>query len=200
MSDATKALIQSAVQGDGASVNLLLDRYLPGLRAFIRLRTGAVVRAKESTSDLAQSVCREVLEHLDRYQYQGEEGFKYWLYTTALRKIADRHKYYGAEKRDAAREVRPGEHSAGPGIDQLVDCYRTVFTPSAHAMRREDIERLEAAFDQLPEDQREVISLAHIVGLSRAEIAQRMGRSDGAVRTLLWRGLATLAEMVDDRG
>jgi DNA-directed RNA polymerase specialized sigma24 family protein len=44
-----------------------------------------------------------------------------------------------------------------------------------------------------------VISLAHIVGLSRAEIAERMGRTDGAVRTLLWRGLATLAELVDDR-
>jgi RNA polymerase sigma-70 factor (ECF subfamily) len=157
------------------------------------------MRAKESTSDLAQSVCREVLEHLDRYQYQGEEGFKYWLYTTALRKIADRHKYYGAEKRDAAREVQPAEHSAAANIDQLIDCYRSVFTPSQNAMRREDIERLEAAFDQLPEDQREVISLAHIVGLSRAEIAERMGRTDGAVRTLLWRGLATLAELVDDR-
>jgi RNA polymerase sigma-70 factor (ECF subfamily) len=198
MSDATRALIQSAVEGNGASVNMLLDRYLPGLRAFIRVRTGAAMRAKESTSDLAQSVCREVLEHLDRYQYQGEEGFKYWLYTTALRKIADRHKYYGAEKRDAAREVQPAEHSAA-NVDQLIDCYRSVFTPSQHAMRREDIERLEVAFDQLPEDQREVISLAHIVGLSRAEIAERMGRTDGAVRTLLWRGLATLAELVDDR-
>ena len=111
VSDATKALIQSAAGGNAASVNLLLDRYLPGLRAFIRLRTDATMRAKESTSDLAQSVCREVLEHIDRYQYRGEEGFKYWLYTTALRKIADRHKYYGAEKRDAARELRPAEHA-----------------------------------------------------------------------------------------
>jgi hypothetical protein len=42
--------------------------------------------------------------------------------------------------------------------------------------------------------QREVIALAKIAGLSRAEIGERMGRSETAVRTLLHRALADLAE------
>jgi DNA-directed RNA polymerase specialized sigma24 family protein len=43
-----------------------------------------------------------------------------------------------------------------------------------------------------------VISLARIVGLSHAEIAKEMGRSEGAVRTLLSRALARLATLLDE--
>src|SRR5262245_37283665 len=177
MSDATKALIQSAAEGSAASVDTLLARYRRGLRAFIRLRSGAAVRAKESTSDLAQSVCREVLERLDRYQYQGEEGFKYWLYTTALRKIADRYKYYGAEKRDAAREVAAATGSTDSAAS-LLDCYQSFCTPSQDAMQREELARIEGAFDQLPENYREVITLSRVVGLSRAEIAAELATTE----------------------
>jgi DNA-directed RNA polymerase specialized sigma24 family protein len=51
----------------------------------------------------------------------------------------------------------------------------------------EEFERIEAAFDQLSEEHREVISLAHLAGLLRAEIAERIQRSEGAVRVLLHR-------------
>ena len=57
-------------------------------------------------------------------------------------------------------------------------------------------ERVETAFDRLSDEQREVISLAHVVGLSRAEIAARLGKSEGAVRTMLSRALADLADEV----
>ena len=66
-------------------------------------------------------------------------------------------------------------------------------------MAREELERIESAFDRLPEEYREVITLARIAGLSRAEIAERMGRREGAVRTLLSRALARLAELLDER-
>ena len=50
---------------------------------------GPQLRAKESASDLVQSVCREVLGRLDRFQHGGEAGFRHWLYATALRKVRD---------------------------------------------------------------------------------------------------------------
>lgn len=197
MTDDTAALVERASRGDPPAVDQLLERYLPGLRAFIRLRAGPIIRRRESESDLAQSVCREVLEHLDRFQYGDEAGFKRWLYTTALRKILHRYEYYAAQKRDVLRES-PRSSASGSGEDALAAEYRTFSTPSQHAIRREEVARVEQAFDRLREEQREVISLAHVVGLSRAEIATQLGKSEGAVRTMLSRALAELADLLEE--
>ncbi len=192
----TEKLVQAATQGDPIAIDELLDRYLPGLRAFIRLRTGRLLRAKESASDLAQSVCREVLQHMDRFQYGGESGFKNWLYTTALRKIANRQAFYQAQRRDARREIQKplGEEQRQ---SQLLAAYATICTPSQHAMAHEELARIEGAFEKLPEDYRDVICYSRILGLSHPEIAEAMERSEGAVRTLLSRALTRLAEVLD---
>ncbi|MBL8695749.1 MAG: sigma-70 family RNA polymerase sigma factor [Planctomycetes bacterium] len=198
----TEDLIQSASRGDGIAVDQLLERYLPGLEAFIRLRQGKMLRAKESAADLVQSVCREVLEHIDRFQYRGEIQFKHWLYVTALRKIANRAEYYRAEKRDAAREVgslRSAGSAGSVAPEQILECYGSVVTPSRAFEAREELARIESAFEELPEDYREVILLSKFVGLSHAEIATEMGRSDTAVRTLLSRALARLAGILEKR-
>jgi RNA polymerase sigma-70 factor (ECF subfamily) len=193
----TEQLVVDATRGDRAAVDALLERFLPGLRAFVRLRAGAMIRAKESVSDLVQSVCREVLENVDQFRYGGEAGFRQWLYTAALRKIGRRWKYYKADKRDAAREVPLDRRSSADDEEsRLLEAYRSFYTPSHHAGIREELARLEDAFEKLPPDYQEVIVLARIVGLSREEIGQQMGRSEGAVRTLLSRALAQLAESV----
>lgn len=172
----------------------LIERHLPGLRAFVRLRAGAAIRARESASDLVQSVCREVIEHQDRFQYPSEQAFKNWLYATALRKIANRAEFWNMQKRDAGREV---------GIDardsaSLLACYATISTPSRNAMAREEVERFERAFDQLSEEQREVVTLAHLVGLSRQEIAAQTQSTEVAVRSLLYRAMARLAAILEE--
>jgi RNA polymerase sigma-70 factor (ECF subfamily) len=48
----------------------------------------------------------------------------------------------------------------------------------------------------LPEDQREAIRLRYLVGLPSKEIAQKLGKTDGAVRVMLSRSLAKLQEML----
>lgn len=171
--------------GDERALERLIGAHLPGLRAFVRLRLGPTLRAKESGSDLVQSVCREVLQHMDRFQHHGEGAFRAWLYTTALRKISNRAEFYAAAKRDTGRE----QHASDLG-----GVYRTLATPSQHAMGREALERIEAALDTLSEDHREVIVLTRVVGLTRAEVAERMQRSEASVRSLLTRALAELAE------
>ncbi|MHC4944681.1 MAG: RNA polymerase sigma factor [Planctomycetota bacterium] len=193
----SRELVKRASKGDPLAVDDLLEHHLPGLRAFIRLRAGSALRAKESASDVVQSVCLEILQHLDRFKYRGEAGFKYWLYTTALRKISKRYEYYRAAKRDMGREVRLEPQNSSVGDNAVLNCYRTFCTPSRDAMFREQIDLVESAFQQLPEDHRTVILLARIVGLSRAEIASEMGRSEGAVRSLLSRALARLAESLE---
>jgi RNA polymerase sigma-70 factor (ECF subfamily) len=197
MRDDTERLVQEASQGDIRAVDSLLVRYLPGLRAFVRLRAGPLLITKESSADLVQSVCRDVLENMGRFRYEGETGFKRWLYKTALRKIADRYEYYRAQKRNAGREDHRDPNSADTGDEDLLAACRSFYTPSHHAMAREELARLEQAFDKLTEEQREVIVLARLVGLSRAEIAEEMGKSEGAVRTMLSRALAQLAEILE---
>ncbi len=64
-------------------------------------------------------------------------------------------------------------------------------------MLRETIDLIERAFEELPDDHRQVILLARLVGLSRKEIADEMGRSEVAVRNLLSRALSQLAEILD---
>jgi RNA polymerase sigma-70 factor (ECF subfamily) len=172
----------------------LLEMHLDGLRAFVRLRTGPELRQRESSSDLVQSVCREILEQAHRFQHPSESAFRRWLYTTALRKISDRAEHWRAQKRDGGRE-QPFPSQGGEAA--LMRRYQSFSSPSGHAMVREEIERVEKAFQELTEEQREVITLAHVAGQSRAEIAEQMGRSEGAVRVLLHRSLARLAEILD---
>jgi RNA polymerase sigma-70 factor (ECF subfamily) len=183
-------LLRRAKAGDGGAMQTLLHRHLPGLRAFIRLRMGPGIRSHEESSDLVQSVCREVLQHADRFEHGGEAGFRHWLYCTATRKIADRNDFHRAACRDVGRETSLGSE------DSLSAMVATLCTPSRVACAREQLRRLEQAFDQLSETQREVVLGARLLGLSHAELAARTGRSEAAVRTLLCRTLAKLAQIL----
>ncbi len=175
----------------------LLREHLPGLHGFVRLRTGPMLRSLEETSDLVQSICREILEHQDRFQHPDRDGFKRWLYATALRKIASRGEYHRAQKREIGRRVPLGPTPDGSDADGLLAAYGSFCSPSRVVGAREEIARIEGAFDRLPDHYREVISLARIAGLSHAEIAQRTGRSEGATRVLLYRALEALSELLE---
>ena len=168
---------------DAAAPDLdrLLEPHLSGLRAFVRLRSNRRVRAHESASDLVQSVCRELIE-AESFEYRDEAQFRGWLYTAALRKIIQRDRYLTREVRDADRNVSGGDEEAEQA---LLEQYATITTPSMHASAKEQLSAIEAAFDTLTEDQREVLTLARIAKLSHAEIAERTGRSEEACRQLL---------------
>jgi RNA polymerase sigma-70 factor (ECF subfamily) len=195
MTDDLRALLERARGGDPAAVEALMQSNLPGLRAFIRLRSGQLLRAKESVSDLVQSVCREVLQDLPGAQVENEAAFRGWLYTAAHRKILDRRKYWEREMRDAARE-QPLEGAPGERERGLLASYGALATPSRHAEVKEEVARIERAFEQLSEEHREVITLARIAGLTHGEIAERMGKSEEAVRQLLARARARLARLL----
>src|SRR5262245_60579325 len=115
---------------------------LPGLRAFIRLRSGQLLRARESVSDLVQSVCREVLQDLPRAEVGSEAAFRGWLYTAAHRKILDRRKYWEREMRDAGREQALDGAPDADGERRLLESYEALATPSRHAEVKEEVARI----------------------------------------------------------
>lgn len=183
---------------DGFPLEELLNKHLPGLRAFVAGRVDRLVHAKESNADIVQSVCREVLEHIDRFEHRSEAGFKQWLYRTAERKIIDRYRYYTADKRDAARELPPSPSEPSSDGDLLAAALRDAQggrpTPSHEAIAREELLRTSRAFEGLPAVYREVILLSRVHGVPHAEIARRLGKTEGAVRNLLYRGLGALTD------
>jgi len=188
-------LVRRAQAGDRAAVTALLERHLPGLEAYVRLRVGRAFGPRDGVSDVVQSACRDLLERLDGFQHGGEHAFRHWLYATAARKIADRFAFHGAERRNAGREAPPPEASAA-----LAAAFAGLASPSQQAMGAEFLTRLEEAFEELEEDEREVVLLSRVAGLSRTEVADAMGRTENAVRNLLHRTLVKLAARLDVEG
>lgn len=193
MADPLQKSISDARGGDRVALESLFGRHMPQLVAFMRVRMGRLLTAKESVHDLAQSVCREVLQDADEIEYQGEAAFHRYLLLQATRKILDRKRYWTSDRRDAAKEVElggPGESQAD--IASIADCYASLAGPSKHAAAQETMEKIEAALEKLPENQREAVALARLMNLTYPEIAGQMGLSESAVRGLVARGLARL--------
>lgn len=189
--DQTAGLVDAAKRREPGAVEQLLVRNLPGLEAFVRLRMGPVLRGLMTAPDLVQSVCREALEDMGDFEFRGEAPFRHWLFVRAENKLREKHRFHHAEKRDRQKEM------ALPDATTAMAAYRTVVTPSRDLEVKEAMRRVEAAFDQLPEDYREAITLHKLCGLSHAEIAERMQKSEGAVRNLVYRGISRLALLVD---
>jgi RNA polymerase sigma-70 factor (ECF subfamily) len=187
----TADLVARAKRSDRAAIEQLLVRHLPNLEAFVRLRMGPGLRGLMTAPDLVQSVCREALEDLSDFEFRGEAPFRHWLFVRAENKLREKHRFHHAGKRDRQKEM------AMPDATTALSAYQTLVTPSKDLEVKEAMRRVEAAFDQLPEDYREAITLHKLCGLSHAEIAQRMDKSEGAVRNLVYRGISRLALLVD---
>ncbi len=169
-----------------------MEQHIPALRGFVRLRLGRALRSREESVDLVQSICGDALADLAGFEYRGPESFRKWLMHRAENKIRTRGRYWGRAKRAAGNELQHDE----TGIDELREV-ADAFTPSRNAAGREELERLERAFEELSEDDRRVILLARVVGLDHAAVAAEMDRTPLATRSLLSRALAKLAARLE---
>lgn len=188
MSDSTTVWLARARAGDEQALGGLLTRQVARLRSFVSQRLSHGMRRRETSQDLVQSVLREVVRDFPRAEFSDARSFRAWLYVAADRKVKGRGRFWGRARRQAASEAalggRDAELSALAGRDP---------SPSHEAMLREELEHLARAFACLPPDWREVILLSRVRGCTHAEIAQRLGRTESATRTLLSRALARLS-------
>jgi RNA polymerase sigma-70 factor (ECF subfamily) len=186
----SQSSICSATRGDPVAIEEVLRAYLPRLQRFVHLRLGPQLRAREDTLDIVQSTVRELLQQPE-FEWRGEIEFRAWLFQAALHKILEKQRFHGAEKRAQGREVQPASSAFDDALADLA-------SPSRIAGAREELQRLEAAIDKLTEPQREVLTLARIVGLPHAVIAERLGKSEVAVRQLLVRAMAAVGAALGD--
>lgn len=183
------ALMEAAAAGDQEALAELVSQALPDLRRVVQHRMGPSLRLQEGVSDIVQSVCREVLSHHQAFKHPDEGAVRRWLWRTAVRKIARRHRDAHTLKRSpgqlASLDEGPDPLARGVGVSREMEV-------------KEELSLLRAAIDSLPDDQRQVVLLAKIEEIPREEIAQRIGRSPGATRMLLHRALTHLASVLSD--
>jgi RNA polymerase sigma-70 factor (ECF subfamily) len=116
--------------------------------------------------------------------FEGDEGnFRAWVFTVARRRSID-----------VARRRR--RQPALAALDE-VDVADPTATSSALVDAALALEAALKLLHRLTADQREVVALRVIVGMSVAETAVVVNKSEGAVRALCHRGLRTLAELLD---
>ncbi|MBX3434143.1 MAG: sigma-70 family RNA polymerase sigma factor [Pirellulales bacterium] len=195
MSSHDTTIVARLRSGDETALAEFVETNRPALLAFIRSRTGAHLAKKIEPEDILQDTSIEAIRSLGKTPLENWDPL-HWLFQIAERKIIDAHRrFFESQKRAASREAALPENSAaGVGLANLLAASMT--TPSEAFSRDQRQLRVLAALDLLPPDQREALRLRYLVGLPSKEIAQKLGKTDGAVRVMLSRSLAKLQEML----
>jgi RNA polymerase sigma-70 factor, ECF subfamily len=173
---ATDALVQQAVRraraGDRSGVQYLYVRYAGDIQRYVQ----SLVRDSHDAEDITQSVFMKLAEALGRYEERGAP-FSAWLLRVSRNAALD---HLRQRRATPFADVHPVE----PSTDDA---------PQSATVLRE-------ALATLPEDQRSVLLLRHVVGLSPGEIALRLGKSESAVHGLHHRGRGTLKSALTRAG
>jgi len=194
-------LIEKARGGDEAALATLLEQAGMPLHAEIERQIGAKYRGLVDADDILQVTCLEAFLRIRTFLPTSEGAFGAWL-----RRVAENN------LRDAIRELErdkrppPGKRADWPTGDDsyvaMVDRMSAATSTASRVMARGEVKTaIDGALAQLPEDYATALRLYELDGLTGPEVAERMGRSHGAVRMLLARARERLAEVIgtDDR-
>jgi RNA polymerase sigma-70 factor (ECF subfamily) len=188
-------LLADARRGRADCLGRLLELYRNYLNLLARTQIDLHLRGRVDPSDVVQEAFLEASRDFAQFRGGTEAELIGWLRRILLFNLAQIAQKHTARKRDSRREssldrgLRELDESAAQADAALV---APCGSPSAHASRREQAAILADHLARLPADYREVIVLRNLEGLSFDEVAQRLGRSPGAVRMLWMRALQRL--------
>jgi RNA polymerase sigma-70 factor (ECF subfamily) len=186
------ALLELARAGDADARGRLLESYRPYLTLLARVQVGRLLRGKVSASDAVQEAFLGA--HRDFAQFQGGMAeLSSWLRQVLASALANLvRRFAGTQARDPRLEVRLADgldQSSAALVKGLVDLSPG---PEDEAGRREQAALLAEALESLPAEDRDVLVLRHLEGLSFPEVADRMGRSLDSVKKRWPRALMRL--------
>jgi RNA polymerase sigma-70 factor, ECF subfamily len=186
-------LIHQARAGDSVALSCLCAHYRPLLRQIAQHSVSPAVARRADASDIVQQTELELFEAIRDFRGETEAELTAWLKKMLGRNIADAVRDNRAEKRDVRREKFIDDACPAASIVWFQPAGREA-SPSRYVMIGETARHLASILETLPEQQREVVRLRHIEGLGVTEVAERLGKTPGAVVGLLRRGLAALRE------
>jgi RNA polymerase sigma-70 factor (ECF subfamily) len=165
----SEALVLSAVisakQGDDDSMRFLYLRYADNVYGYVC----SIVRDEHEAEDVTQQIFAKLMTALQRYEPRSVP-FSAWILRIAHNAAIDHMR---------ARRAVPCEEVRSPELED-------------GDLSRERSRDLQTALAKLPPEQRDVIVMRFVLGLSPKEIADRIGRSEDAVHGLQHRGRSTL--------
>jgi RNA polymerase sigma-70 factor (ECF subfamily) len=172
-------LVDRAQAGDVGAFGELYDEYSLTVYRFVYARVPSSALAEDLTSETFVRALRA----LDSFHWQGRD-FGAWLVTIARNLIADHYKSGRARLEVVTDEIESHDrHTEGPETDVLAAVTADV---------------LRGAVAGLPDDQRDCLTMRFFAGLSIAETAQALGKSEGAVKQLQLRAVRQLAKVIPE--
>jgi RNA polymerase sigma-70 factor (ECF subfamily) len=163
--DLTREAVTRAKAGDSEGLHYLYVRYADDVLRYV---TG-FIRDHHEAEDITQNVFAKLMKAINKYEERAVP-FDAWILRVARNAALD---HLRAKRAIPTEEVR------------LTDTGRAeTALDRGHALRQ--------ALEDLPEDQREVLVLRHIVGLSPVEIADTLDKSESSVHGLHHRGRRSL--------
>lgn len=157
--------VASAQAGDEEALRFLYVRYANNVYGYVR----SMVRDPYEAEDITQQVFAKLMTAIAKYQERGLPFFA-WLLRLTRNLTVDHLR---------AQRLTPVD-KVPDGSDEGIDIGQSL--------------TVRAALAGLPADQREVVILRHVLGLTPAEIATRMGRSESSVHGLHHRGRIALKQ------
>lgn len=166
-------LMVAYASGDRAAFRTLFDRYAPiFLRTMLRS-----LSSREEANDLVQQTFLQI--HRARLDFERDRSFRSWAFTIALNL---KREYFRRVRRKPTLHLDDSAEVATPAFDQRFEARRSVSW----------------ALARLPEDQREIIELHWLEGLSFQEVAGCVGISEGAAKVRAHRAYTRLRALLDD--
>lgn len=176
----TLTLVERAKRYEHQALAKLCELYYRDVYSYIYYRVSNVQDAEDLTND----VFLKMVEAIRSCRSRGEKSFLAWLFRIANNSVVDHH------RRQAVRNHLPLDERYLPAH----------VGPEVPVEIRLTQERLQQAILKLTREQQQVIILRFIEGLSNAETAQILGKSEGAIKSLQHRGLASLRRILKGEG
>jgi RNA polymerase sigma-70 factor, ECF subfamily len=174
------ALVELARTGDAEAFGMLFDHYHGSVYRFLFHRTRSTTLAEDLTSE----TFFRALRSMSSFRWQGKD-FGAWLMTIARNLCTDHFKAGRTRLELTTEDIGLHDDSSTEGPE---DAVLTSLTN----------EVLLAALTELPAEQRDCLVMRFLQGMSIAETASVLGRSDGAVKQLQLRGVRNLAKLLPE--
>jgi RNA polymerase sigma-70 factor (ECF subfamily) len=168
-----KSAVVRAQQGDPEGIHLLYTRYAPDVLRYVR----SFVHDHHEAEDITQNVFIKLISVIGKYEPR-EVPFTAWILRVARNAALD---HMRARRATPCEDVRAQDDERG-------------------RLSHERGQDLRQALETLPGEQREVLILRHIVGLSPVEIADVLGKTESSVHGLHHRGRLSLKTALQDLG
>ena len=202
-------LLIAAAEGDHQAFESLVRRYEIRLRrdvdAYLRRKLRPESAPLLSADDVLQETYVAAHERLKDFEFEKSGLFYHWLFAIAKNMARDGMKRLGTQKR-GGRQKRLATTQVDRETSRLVDILQdlaiTSHTPSRSAMNHEAAVAVARALEQMPPEYAEALRLRYVEQMPVAQMAEKLGRTVGAVHQLCHRALGSLRDTLgqDVRG